>query len=228
MDRTKSFFYIMSFLLTVTGCAFSQRKSRKMLQKAKEKKYDVIIVPGLPYENGAWNQLMQGRVYWAKYLYDTGVAKKIMFSGGAVYSPHYECKIMGLYAEALGVPKEDILIEKMAEHSSENAYYGYHKGKNLGYSKIAIASDPFQTKMLKPVIRKKIGKENIDLIPFVFDTLSQHHTEDANSVKINDSSAFEPNFQSIKERESFFKRVAGTMGKNINESYYSEGKTQDD
>ena len=54
-----------------------------------------------------------------------GMAKNVMFSGSAVYTPYYESKIMALYAEAIGIPKERIYIETEAEHSTENIFYSY-------------------------------------------------------------------------------------------------------
>lgn len=216
----------LSLIFALSACAFSQRKSRKLLEAAKNEKYDVIIVPGIPYDQESWTKLMQGRVYWAKYLYDSGITKKVMFSGSAVYSPYYESKIMGMYGEAAGIPKEDILVEIRAEHSTENVYYSYHKSKNLGYKKVALATDPFQAKGVKSFVKRKISK-NIGFIPFVFDTLSPR-AKDLGNLSIADSLAFEPKFKSITEREGFFKRLRGTLGKNINKEYYSDGKLQED
>ena len=98
---------------------------------------------------------MVWRVYWAKFLFDKGIAKNIMFSGSSVYSPYYESIIMSMYAEAIGIPKENIFIETKAEHTTENVYYSYKKALELGFKNIAVASDPFQTKMVSRFTRKK-------------------------------------------------------------------------
>lgn len=108
---------------------------------------------------------MKGRVYWAKYLYDKGITRNILFSGSSVYSPYYEGKIMALYAAALGIPKEHIFTETRAEHSTENAYYGYKRALQLGFTHIALASDPFQSKLLKGFIRRKVDR-NMMVIPW--------------------------------------------------------------
>ncbi len=100
----------------------------------------------IQFENGKWDRVMMGRIYWAKFLYEKGIAKNIIFSGSAVYSPYYEAEIMRLYAIELGIPKENIFAETKAEHSTENAYYSYKYGKKLGFNKMALASDPFQSK----------------------------------------------------------------------------------
>ena len=57
------------------------------------------------------------RVVWAVYLHRIGVTRRIIMSGSAVYSPWVEAKVMREYAVALGVPREDVLIEDRAEHS---------------------------------------------------------------------------------------------------------------
>ncbi|UXP30965.1 YdcF family protein [Reichenbachiella agarivorans] len=222
----KNVLFLVLLLFSMSGCMVSQDNCCKLLIEAESQTFDVIVVPGIPYENGDWDMVMRGRVYWSKYLYDRGIAKNIMYSGSSVYSPYYEAKIMALYAQKLGVPDSVIYTEIRAEHSTENIYYSYKKSKNLGFDKIALATDPFQTKMLRSFIKKKVDP-SIALIPFVIDTLRKLNT-DSLTITINDSSAFNPNFVSIKERESFWKRLSGTRGHNLNESYYSDGKLEDE
>ncbi|MBW6482225.1 MAG: YdcF family protein [Vicingaceae bacterium] len=103
-------------------------------------------------------------------MYDKGITKNVIYSGSAVYSPYYEAEIMALYAQTIGIPKENIFAETKAEHSTENVYYSYKKAKNLGFEKIALATDPFQSKMVKSFITKKM-KAPIAIIPMVYDSL---------------------------------------------------------
>lgn len=165
---------LLMLLLTLVldGCAFTQKKSQKLFSEAQNNTYDVIIVPGVPFENNNWSRTMKSRVYWSKYLYDKGIAKNIMYSGSAVYSPYFEAEIMALYAQALGIPKENIFTETKAEHSTENVYYSYQKAKNIGFKKVALATDPFQSKMLKSFVNKKM-KASIDILPMVYDSLKK-------------------------------------------------------
>lgn len=106
--------------------------------------YDVIIVPGYPYQAESNPQLFNIRVHWAKELYDRGVAKNIIFSGDAVHSPYIEGKTMGLFAAALGIPKSHIFEENKALHTNENIVKGKALAKKLGFTNIAFATDPFQ------------------------------------------------------------------------------------
>jgi len=170
----------------------------------------MVVVPGVPLEDGKWSRVMKARIYWAKYLYESGIAKNIMFSGSAVYTPYVEAEIMSLYAQALGIPKENIYIESKAEHSTENIYYSYEKAIQLGFKTVALASDPFQTRMLKKFSRSNVS-EDVKLIPFVIDTLKMIEPEMIDPV-IDIRSAYVENFISLPERENFWERMRGTMG----------------
>ena len=180
--------------------------------------YDIIIVPGVPLENGKWSYTMKGRVCWSKYLYDKGIAKNVMYSGAAVYTPYYEAVIMALYAEKLGIPTEHIFTEIRAEHSTENVYYSYKKAKKLGFSRIALASDQFQTKSLKRFTRIKLS-DKVGFIPIVADTL-EPITSKMRDPEIDIQKAFVKDFKSLPERENFFKRLKGTWGLDIDTTAY--------
>ncbi|RYY18613.1 MAG: YdcF family protein [Chitinophagaceae bacterium] len=208
----------ISIAIFISSCQFSQKASHRMFRDASDEKFDVIVVPGVPFENESWSRVMKGRVYWAKYLYDKGIARNIMFSGSAVYSPYYEARIMALYAEAIGVPKENIFTEIKAEHSTENIYYSYRKSLKLGFKKVALASDPFQTKMLKTFTRRKVNSD-VKLIPFVIDTMKIIEPT-MRDPKIDYQQAFVPDFKPIKKRENFWQRFRGTLGRKIDKNAY--------
>ena len=199
-------------------CSYSIKKAEKMYLEAKDKTFDAIIVPGVPYNKDTWSDVMKIRVYWSKFLYDKGIAKNIIYSGSAVYSPYYEAEIMALYAQKLGIPSEHIFTENKAEHSTENVYYSYKYSKLLGFKSIALATDPFQSKMVKSFIRKEL-KGEITVIPIVYDTLRAMDPAMYDPI-IEPITAFDSSFISITERESFWKRLQGTRGKNVDRSAY--------
>ncbi len=180
--------------------------------------YDIIVVPGVPLEGGTWTPTMKARVYWSKYLFEKGIAKNIMYSGSAVYTPYYEGKVMAMFAEAIGIPKENIFTETKAEHSTENIYYSYKKAWKLGFRKMALASDPFQTKLLRRFTRKRVS-EDVALIPIVYDTLRSLEPKMINP-KINSEDAFDKDFISIMERETFWQRFKGTRGLQLDKDAY--------
>jgi uncharacterized SAM-binding protein YcdF (DUF218 family) len=127
-----------------------------------------------------------------------------------VYTPYVEAKIMALYGEALGIAPDHIYVEGRAEHSTENIYYSYYLAKEKGFKKIAVATDPFQTRMLRSYPRKERLK--VAFLPMIIDTLKKM---DKKEPKIDYQQAKASNFKSIIDRESRWKRVRGTMGKNV-------------
>lgn len=182
----------------------------------KETPFDAIIVPGVPYEDQSMSRIMEGRVKWAVHLYRIGWTKNIVFSGGAVYTPYYEAKIMSLYAQAYGVPKEHIYTDTVAEHSTENVYYGWKMARKYNMNKLALATDPYQSMSLQRFINDRYLE--ISAVPMVFKMLDTMKFE---PVTIDPSSAVAPaNFKPLPERESFLKRLAGTLGIWIKENVY--------
>lgn len=180
--------------------------------------YDIIVVPGVPLEGETWSTTMKARVYWSKYLFDKGITKNIMYSGSSVYSPYYEAEVMALFAEAIGIPKENIFVEIKAEHSTENIYYSYKKAKKLGFIRIALASEPFQTKLLSRFTKKRVSTD-VGLIPIVFDTLRVLEPSMIDPV-LDYTSAYNKDFVSIMKRETFWQRLRGTRGLNLDENAY--------
>lgn len=174
--------------------------------------YDAIIVPGVPFKDGNWSTIMKARVYWSKYLYDNGVTNNIIYSGSAVYSPYVESKIMKTYGEALGLPSAHLFTESQAEHSTENLYYSMKIAKAQGFEKVALATDPFQLFFLT---RFAAGRGyDIAYLPIQFDLLE---TQDMTDPNIDPSSAFVDDFISLPDRQGFFERFRGTLGKHIEE-----------
>lgn len=206
-------FPLLVLLLSFSSCMLFQPSANKLTRRAliEHKQYDAIIVPGVPFVDSAWDLTMQMRVLWGIHLYKNGSTKKIIMSGSAVYSPYVEAKIMKLYAVAHGVPEEDIIIEDKAQHSTENAWYGYKLAKKLGFQNIALATDPFQTRMLYRFGKKRL--KDLKFLPVLFDTLKTlPHTNpviDYSAIKI-------PEFIPITETQSFWYRLRGTAGKHIN------------
>ena len=197
--------------MLLSGCFLlapsAEKTNRKYLPKAP---YDAIIVPGVPYDGKHWSEAMRNRVQWSIYLYKKGIAKNVIYSGSAVYSEYEEAKVMALYAEALGVPKEHIFLDPRAEHSTENIYYSYRVAKKQGFQKIALATDPFQLNGMRKFIKK--FELPVDLLPIVKDTLLKL---DLKEPTIDPSSAKRPEFVSIVERQSKWQRLRGTFGQHI-------------
>jgi uncharacterized SAM-binding protein YcdF (DUF218 family) len=155
---------------------------------------------------------MKMRIFWAKHLYDSGFTKNIIFSGSSVYSPYVEGIVMKIMADSLGIPEENTFSETKAEHSTENVYYSWKMARDLGFTKIALASDPFQAGLLRSFIRKYCP--GMKAVPIMFDVVDM---DELKLPKINPSAAYVDNFTPITQRETFWQRMKGTMGKRVKE-----------
>lgn len=201
-------FHVVAFLvLAVASCGSSQRAFTKAQPLMP---FDAVIVPGVPFDT-AWSDVMRMRVAWSHYLYSHGYTKNVIYSGSAVYSPYVESRIMASYAKELGIPEEHIFTEEQAEHSTENVFYSYYMAQDLGFKNVALATDPFQTKMVKSFAKRK--QLNIAYIPAMFDTIHAYY--DNLNISIDPTWAEVENFVSLLEREGFWKRFSGTLGKNL-------------
>jgi uncharacterized SAM-binding protein YcdF (DUF218 family) len=213
---------LLASVLFEYGCVSYQKRPKRLLKAAVDKGqvFDAIIVPGVPFLNNAWDSVMKGRVLWSYILYKNGMAKNIIYSGGAVYSPYFEAKIMGLYAIQLGIPAEHIFYDTLAEHSTENIYYAYELARKEGFKSIALATDPFQSSMMKTFTKWRF-KRAIPHLPFVIDSLKQYNHS---SPTIDPSAAFDVSFKSLLERKPFLKRLKGTLGMDIPWKQYPSRK----
>jgi uncharacterized SAM-binding protein YcdF (DUF218 family) len=208
-------------VVQIVGCLSSKKRiSRQFAEGVAAKPIDVLIVPGVPFKGGHWDSVMKARVIWSYALYKNGIVKNVIYSGSAVYSPYYEGVVMGLYAEQLGIPKEHILCETLARHSTENVYYAYLMAQHHGFKSIALGTDPFQSYMLQGFTRKRFTS-HIYHMPFDTDTLKKYNYLDPH---IDPSSAGATDFVAITDKESFWRRLRGTFGKDIDWSRYEGGK----
>lgn len=206
-----------ALVLLLTHCSFSHYAKKAFEQAKKDKPYDVIIVPGVPYEKENTTSVMKMRIFWAKHLYDSGFTKNIIFSGSAVYSHFVEGIAMKIIADSLGIPAEHSFSETNAEHSTENVYYSWKLAKSLGFKKIALATDPFQSRLLKSFSKKYTP--GVFSIPIVFGMLDI----DSKTLPLIDTTAAHvPDFVPITSREGFWQRFSGTMGRRIKEEVTQE------
>ncbi len=131
-------------LIAFQSCSLAKKVERTTARNLKSAPYDVIVVPGYPYRDAKYPELFTTRIFYAKELYDKGLARNIIFSGAAVHTPYVEGTIMKIFADSLGIQKEHTFSEVQAEHSHQNARLGYKMARELGFKKVAIATDPFQ------------------------------------------------------------------------------------
>jgi uncharacterized SAM-binding protein YcdF (DUF218 family) len=211
---------LLMLLFQLASCLVSKR-SKKAYEKGQHlAPFDAVIVPGVPFKNGRWDTVMKGRVLWSWILYKNGFVKNVIYSGAAVYSPYKEAVIMGLYAQQLGIPQEHIYYDTLAQHSTENVYYSYLLAQKAGFKTIALATDPFQSFMLRGYTKRRFGSP-IYHFPFVYDSLSAY-----NNIEpvIDPHAAKVAPWQSIYKRQGRWKRFRGTLGHDIDWSSYKNGR----
>jgi uncharacterized SAM-binding protein YcdF (DUF218 family) len=172
---------------------------------------DVAIVPGLPLFHGQWDTLLKTRMLWSVYLYKKGYVKNIIFSGNAVYTKWREGNCMADIAKKLGVKEEHIFVDTIAEHSTENLFYGNELAKQKGFKTVALATDPFQCGMLHKFARKQMDTK-IHFLPVIFDSIQNGFNV---NVILDTTLNIKPGFIPLEERQSQKDRLKGTRGKNI-------------
>jgi uncharacterized SAM-binding protein YcdF (DUF218 family) len=203
------FHLFVALALLLTYCSVRKSVVNSYDHAKKTRPYDVVIVPGIPYEKSETSMVMKMRIQWAKHLYDSGFTRNIIFSGSAVYSPFVEGIAMKVIADSLGIPVQHTFSETRAEHSTENVYYSWKMAKEMGFTKIALATDPFQAAMLKRFIKKYCP--GVTSIPVYIEKLDMNKPLPA----IDTTSCYVTNFVSLKERETFWQRLRGTRGKRV-------------
>lgn len=213
---------IAAGIISLFSCITPKRKAARAYKNAAALvPFDALIVPGIPYDGKNWDSIMKGRVLWSWILYKNGYVKNVIYSGGAVYTPYKEAVVMGLYARELGIPEEHIFHDTLAKHSVENVFYSYLLAQQLGFKTIALGTDPLQSGLLGSFTRKRFASP-IYHLPFVVDTMMVYNNV---HPRIDESPAkVPPPWSSIKEQESFFKRLGGTIGRQIDWSRYPGGK----
>jgi len=200
----------------LNACAYINRRfytePESFFQKAVSKApYDALIVPGFPHMKDSMTTVVQNRVYWAWYLYDQGIVKNVIFSGGSVYTPYREAEIMAQYAIQIGIPPEHVFTEIQAEHSTENLYYSYKIAQSKGFERVAVGTETAQSSFMYSINNHRF-QIPVDFIPIVYDTLKA-----IEKVKplINQDTAFASDFVSIIDREGLLKRLRGTKGRKV-------------
>jgi len=214
-----STFKLVAFILVglfVSSCSLNKSLEAQYQKVTKNGPYDAVIIPGAPLGDKSLSTILAARIMWAKYLYDNKIAKNIIFSGAAVHTPYVEAMVMQIYADSLGLPREHTFAETKAKHSTENAYYGMQMAKQLGFKKVAVATDIFQTILLNNFLKRRC--ERMVSVPVVFKRIYKNRKTPPILPIIDVTAAHvdEADFIPLNDKENFFKRLSGTLGLQIN------------
>ncbi|MFN8308591.1 MAG: YdcF family protein [Chitinophagales bacterium] len=212
--KNSSFLLMLLASVFVSSCTMTKWSAKHFEVAKAQAPFDAIVVPGTPYGETPLNSIFAARILWAKYLYDKGLVKHVIFSGAAVGSPYYEGMAMKIIADSLGIPSDCTFAEIKAEHSVENVWYGWKMAKQLGFKNVALATDPFQTQALRNFTKKRCN--NMPTIPIVYRWLPDTRKPDFRFPPVDLSNAFVPDFVPLSSKESFSERFRGTRGQHIN------------
>ncbi len=210
-------FIVVSVLVVVAVVFLSWKMKRDAIETynryVANAPYDVIIVPGLPYDTGRQNILLKVRMLWAKSLFDKGITKNIIFSGGAVHTAYIEGKVMKTIADSLGIPAEHTFAEDKAEHGNENIYYSKKLAQQSGFKKIALATDQYQNSFLSSFMEELMT--GVAQLPVNVDSFTAYDKELLPAVDVR--GAFINNFIPLNERQSRWERLCASLRKEIGE-----------
>ncbi len=196
MKKTTNLLLTLVAGMLLSSCSIINYTASKTYHRyVSDVPYDAIIVPGIPYDSVKPNRILLARMHWAKHLYEAGIAKNIIFSGSAVHTPFVEGKAMKMIADSMGIPPQNTFIEYHALHSTENVDYGMELADSLGFKKVAVATDPFQSLFLSLHIKDR--KLNVALLPFQLDSMK---TFNRPLPAINYADAYVQNFVPLKNR----------------------------
>jgi len=201
-------FVLWTLALLLQGCNLYHEIT---LEDPKRQVYDAVIVPGFPFEDedGALTGFHKMRLFWAYHLYKNGETRNIIVSGGAVHSPFVEAEVMAMHLREMGVDPRDIYIENRAEHSTENVFYAMEIARNAGFNKVAVATDPMQSRMISFLLRKT--DLELDYLPADVATVGSEYWREFGR-KVDARPAMVSNFVPLKEREERTERMKGTRG----------------
>ncbi len=200
MERTR-LAALCALVITITNsCGLVNRMANNSHEEMPGAPYDVIIVPGVPYSTGKVNPIYKARMLWAKWLFERKITRNIIFSGGAVHTPYIEGYAMKIMADSMGIPAAHTFIEKRAQHTTENVDYGIQLARQLGFKKIAIATDPMQSHYIRRFLDK--WKLNVALVPFPLQLMPGYYKQKVPAI--NPSAAFITNFVPADKRATAY------------------------
>lgn len=126
------------------------------------RRYDAILVLGTSVKIS----LFKERVEKAKWLYDLGVSKRIIFCGrwwgGLVKRPDTtEADAMAKYALSVGIPRSAIKLEKRSLNTIGNFYFSKTILESASIKKIVIVTHRSHMPKAKFLARKILGSAYI-------------------------------------------------------------------
>nr|AYM53963.1 hypothetical protein [Pyxidicoccus sp.] len=113
-------------------------------QRERVEAADAVVVLGarvLP--GGVPSGALRARTEKAVELYQRGLARRLVFSGGVGVNPPSEARVMLALATRLGVPAEACVLEEESHSTEENARFAAKLLREAGARRVVVVSDPY-------------------------------------------------------------------------------------
>jgi uncharacterized SAM-binding protein YcdF (DUF218 family) len=138
----------MVFILLAAGAAALRRLALAYVPPAQRlRPADVLVVLGHPANaDGSPSPAMQEQVALAAALQRAGLARALLFTGGAVHNEHIEAQVMAELAVRLGVPAAAIATETQARDTFENARYCRQIMQARGWQDAIVVTTPYHAR----------------------------------------------------------------------------------
>lgn len=148
------FLVMMSALLAVAAAALRWLALAYVPPAQPLRSAAVIVVLGHPANgDGSPSPAMQEQVALAAALYRAGLARALLFSGGAVYNQHVEAQVMADLAVQQGVPAAAISTETQARDTVENARYCRQIMQGRGWRDAIVVTTPYHVRRASRIFR---------------------------------------------------------------------------
>jgi uncharacterized SAM-binding protein YcdF (DUF218 family) len=126
---------------------------------------DVIICLGCSIRSVRGRELATLRARKAAQLYRQGVARPVIFTGGGASSkrgPGTEASFMADVAVRAGVPRKAVLLEELARHTVENAYYTAALCRARKWKRLVLVTDPYHLVRAKVIYGQLMPEARIE------------------------------------------------------------------
>jgi uncharacterized SAM-binding protein YcdF (DUF218 family) len=131
---------VLLCLLLYVGVVWAVDRTLPLTNTATTQ-FDTLIVLGYPaLEDGTPGPEMRERVMEAVREYRSGVAPRMILTGGAAHNRYVEAHVMAQFAEGQGVPASAIIEERQAKDTIQNAYYSVEIMEKHGWHSAEVVS----------------------------------------------------------------------------------------
>jgi uncharacterized SAM-binding protein YcdF (DUF218 family) len=112
-------------------------------QNTEQSHFDTLIVLGDPVDpDGNPSPTEQARVAEAVREYERGAAQRIIFTGGPAHNRFIEAQVMAETAKAQGIPATDIIEDRRALNTIQNACNSLRIMRSHGWDSAEVITSP--------------------------------------------------------------------------------------